>query len=58
MLIQAARIVLCQHRNLLYMGIGHIAQRKVDAAVAAGNRHCTDRSLLGQLLHPVIISTC
>ena len=58
MLVQAACIVLCQHGNLLDMGIGHIAQCKVDAAVAAGNRHCTDRSLLGQLLHPVIISAC
>ena len=39
MLIQGARIVLREYRHLLHVGIGHIAQGKIYAAVTAGDRH-------------------
>ncbi len=58
MFVQAPRIVLCKHGNLIDVGIGHIAQRKVDSPVASCDGHGTDRPLLGQLLDPVIVAAC
>ena len=58
MLVEAPGIVLGKDRNLLDMGIGHIAERKINAPVAAGDRHCTHGSFLGKLFHSETISTC
>ena len=39
MLIQRTGIVLGKYRHVLYVGIGHITQCKIDAAVASCDRH-------------------
>ena len=47
MLIQGTGVVLRQYRHALDVGIAHIAQSKIDAAVAACDRHRCDGSLVG-----------
>ena len=47
MLVQGAGIVLGKHRHALNMGIGHIAQNKINAAVASGNGHGRNGPLVG-----------
>ena len=58
MFIQRTGVVLCEHCHLLDPGVGHVAQRKVNAAVAASDRHCRNGSLVGELLHSLGITAC
>ena len=57
MLVEASGIVLGEHRHLLNVGVGHIAQSKIDAPVAACDRHGAHRPPPGQLLHPSVIAS-
>ena len=56
MFMEAAGIVLGQHRHFLDMGIGHIAQGKINAAVAPCDRHGAHGALMGQFPHFAVIS--
>jgi hypothetical protein len=38
------------------MRIAHIAERKINTSVASADRHCRYRSLIGQFLHPAVIT--
>ncbi len=58
MLVQRAGIILGKYRHTLHMRVGHIAQRKVDAAVAAGDGHGRNGALVGQFPHPLAVSAC
>ena len=55
-LVQGARAVLRQNRNLLDVRVRHVRKGKVDASVAAGNGHCRDGTATGQFLHAVRIT--
>ena len=56
MLVQASGVVLSEHANLLDLRVGHIAEREDNAPVAARDRHRSDGSFSGKLLHSVIIA--
>ena len=56
MLVQASGIILREHADLLDMRVGHIAEREVDASVAARDRHSRDSPFPGKLLHPVVVA--
>ena len=56
MFIQAPGIVLCEDSYLLDMGIGHVAQGKINPPVAARHRHGTHRTVPGQSAHSVAVA--
>lgn len=56
MFIQTTSIILREYSYFIDVGIGHITKCKINAAIAARDRHCTDRAFLRQFLDPVIIT--
>ena len=58
MLIQRTGIVLGQNCHLLHMGIGHIAQCKINAPITSCYRHGRNGALLRKFSHPMIIAAC
>ena len=58
MLVQGAGVELRQHGHLLDMRVGHVAEREIYGAVAACDRHCGDRSFVGEFPHPVVVAAC
>ena len=45
-----------EYSYFIDVGIGHITKCKINTAIAARDRHCTDRAFLRQFLDPVIIT--
>ena len=57
MLIQRTGVILCQHRHSLNMGVGHVAERKINGSIASCHRHSRNGTLVGQFPHSVVISS-
>ena len=57
MFVEACCIVLGKYRQLLVMGIRHIAQGKINAPVTACNGHGAHRPFPGQFPHPAVVAS-
>ena len=59
MVAQGTRVILRQHSHLPNAAVGHIAQCKINGAIAAADGQCRRRSMVGQNAQSaVVIAAC